>query len=210
MSTRPSEIHVWHLPTGRHAQYLSTNHIDYFDPNLCKDGWLEQATPFIVGNKERLFDVLTGKTKLLIPTGTTAESLSPTGQTVVLQRLQESRVNRMLSCLDLWNVPYWEFLRQDKDSSELLVVDVLSGRTQATVPFGHTWGDDSIVTPHNFVMSPDQRSVVTVSSDPSVIRVWNIPPRRPMLPPPPLAWSMVVPIILGVFWWRNSSRLRRQ
>ena len=204
-----SEIHVWHLPTGgHHAQYLSTKHIDYFDPSLCEDGWLGQATPLIVGNKERLFDVLTGKTKLLIPTGTTAESLSSTAQMVVLQRLQDSRVNRMLSYLDSWNIPYWDFLRQDKDDSELLVVNMLAGRAQATVPFSHTWGDHSIVTPHNFVMSSDERSVVTVSSDPSLVRVWDIPPRHPILSP--LVWSLFVPIIFGVFWWLNSSRLRRQ
>ncbi len=197
-----SEIHVWNLRTGGYASYLSPKFIDFYDPNLCGDGWSDQTTPLIVGDKERLFDVLTGKTIFVIPPGTTAETLSPSARTVILQRQLESKLNRMLDRLAQWNVPIPALMWQDEHRSELLVCDVLTRRIRASLPFDDTW-----VTPAHLVLSPDERTLITVShSDPPVISVWDFPPRRPFIRP--FAWSLLIPTIL-VLWSRWRRRLCR-
>ena len=201
-----SEIHTWHLPTGRHQQYLSQSQFDYQDPNLCEDGYSDQSTPQIVDDNERLFDVVSGKTVFSIPPGTTVETLSPTGKTIVLHRLNESRVNQILSKLSMWKIPYPHFLWQNEGRDELLLCDAAFGQIRGALPFpsGH-----SPIVREDLALSPDERTLVTVPTNSlPVAHVWDVPPKRPMLPS--LAWSMVVPIIFGVIWWLNSSRLRRQ
>ena len=206
-----SEVHAWNLQTGGHLKYLPQNHREFFDPQLCMNGWGDGATPRIVGSHgqdARLFDVLTEQTVFSIPEGTTVETLSPSGRTVILHRSLESRFNKVLDQLKKWNIPIPDFLWQNRRSDELLVCDVPTGRVRGRLPF-----DDSWITPAKLVLSPDERTLVTTAddsdSDVPTTSVWDCPPRTPVQGP--LVWSLLAPLAL-ILWrgWhgrRNRPRL---
>lgn len=192
-----AEVHAWNPATGQSTRYRSTDRNYFTDPNPCEDSWLDPSKPMVVGDGKRLIDVQTGQTMFQIPSGATVELCSPDNHIVVLKRAFESRWNRILDQLSNWKVPIPNALRQNDDRSELLICEAPSGRILARLPRDHYQTDHQ-----DLMVSPDGRTLVTTSissSDEPVIRIWDIPPRGPVLLP--MTWGLLAP--LTILAWRG-------
>ncbi len=148
-----------------------------------------------------LCEIPTNKHLLSIPEGNLPLLLTRDGRILVVH---EDKMNGLWMLIQQFRIPLPGFLATiiEPRTESWSVIDVPSGRTIATLPAER----------FDFWLSPDQKSLATISID-SVdgqieIRVWDFPPRKPILKP--LAWSLIIPAI-SILWsvwrrWRTRTR----
>lgn len=194
-----SEVYVWDLEKGEYLGNRVPAHVYFFDPNLCEDGWLDQKTPLIVQDENRLLDVKTGETTFQIPEHTTVEIARQEANLVVLNRPCASQRGRLSQWLRKWNIRILDFLLSSDDERSQLLISK-SGRIRFTLPSDHYRISSSAL-----LLSPDAKMLITKSNSSSTfIKIWDLTAPRPWLKI--LGWSLVVPFCLLVSKVRLNLR----
>lgn len=179
---------AWDLTTGN----VRMNE-DYQAPNITVSyADVSRLPPPRFGVREQtLYEVPSGRQLMVISDDDFPLLLSADGRTLVLDHYRSNPVWEFLNRLNV-PIPLFVQVLIGSDTNTWQVVDVPSGRTIGSLP---SQG-------YAFWLSPDEKTLVTVSNEyeatsPDItIKVWDFPPRRPIVKP--VAWSLVFPALVGV------------